>query len=117
MMLLIRSRSTGELVRSSGSSAWPAPSSPSGISSSSGWSERPGSHSTNFSPMSDCGRIVHLASARKGAKPGSSISRTAIAFFSGVTSSSLIAPTRAPAIFTSSPSTAPETLSKVARIS
>ena len=109
--------STGELVRSIGSIAWPAPSSPSGTSSSSGESERPGSHSTNFSPISDCGLIVQRASARKGAKPGSSIWRTTIAFLSSVTSSSLIAPTRAPAIFTSSPSTAPETLSKIARTS
>ena len=40
MMLLIRSMSTGELVFSSGSRCSPSPCSPSGISSSSGWSVR-----------------------------------------------------------------------------
>ena len=80
-------------------------------------SELPGSHSTNFSPISDCGRIVHFAFSRNGAKPGSSISSTTTAFLSAVTSSDLIAPTFAPATLTSSPSTAPETLSKMARTS
>ena len=33
-----------------------------------------GVHSTNFSPISDCGRIVQVASVRKSWKPGSSMS-------------------------------------------
>ena len=35
-----------------------------------------GSHSTNFSPISDCGRIRQEASSRKSWKPGSSIRST-----------------------------------------
>ena len=56
-----RSRSTGECVCSSGTVG--APLSP---FSSGGLSGVPGWHCTNFSPISDCGRIVHSASATEG---------------------------------------------------
>ena len=46
-----------------------------------------GVHSTNFSPISDCGRIVHVASWRKSWNPGSVMSSVIAAFLSGVTSS------------------------------
>ena len=62
-----------------------------------------GVHSTNFSPISDCGRIVQLASLRKSWKPGSVMFRTTAALWSGVTSSDSIVPTLTPAILTSSP--------------
>ena len=84
---------------------------------SSGESAVPGSHSTNFSPISDCGRTVHLALVRKGTKRGSSMRRVTAAFLSAVTSIFSITPTLAPATFTSSPSTAAATLSKIARTS
>jgi hypothetical protein len=77
--------------------------------------ELPGSHSTNFSPISDWGRIVQRASARNGVKRSSSMRRTTAALFSSVTSIESITPTLAPATFTSSPSTAAATLSKIAR--
>ena len=60
----------GLLVFSTGSRRWPLPG-PSSISASSrGGSASTarccvGSHSTNFSPISDCGRTVHYASLRK----------------------------------------------------
>jgi hypothetical protein len=78
-MLLTRSGSTLVLLFSSGSRRWPAPGSPSGIFSSSGGGLEPGARgrvgrqSTNFSPISDCGRIRQLASRRKSWKPGSVI--------------------------------------------
>ena len=75
----------------------------------------PGSHSMNFSPISDCGRTLHLASARKGAKRPSSIRSVTAAFLSAVTSIDSITPTLAPATFTSSPGTAEATLSNTAR--
>ncbi len=56
----------------------------------------------NFSPISDCGRIVHSASARNGANP-SSTSISTRALRSSVSWMSLTLPTRAPAIFTSWP--------------
>ncbi len=70
-MLLIRSGSTLVLLFSSGSRRWPAPGSPDGISRSSGGGFEPGARgrvgrqSTNFSPISDCGRIRQPASRRK----------------------------------------------------
>ena len=72
-------------------------------------------HSTNFSPISDCGRIVHVASLRKSWKPGSVMSSVIAAFLSGVTSSAPILPTLTPAIFTSSPGMTDTALSKIAR--
>ncbi len=114
MMLLIRSMSTGELVRSSGSRRSPSPGPRRSRSSGSAEAE-PGSHSTNFSPMSDCGRIVHSASAFQGVNSSSSIRRTRAAFSSSVTSSCDTTPTGTPATFTSSPSTMLEALSKIAR--
>ena len=70
MMLPIRSRSTALPLFSTGSRYWPSPS-PSSICSSFGASSAPaartwvGSHSTNRSPISDCGRTMQLASLRK----------------------------------------------------
>ena len=70
MTLLIRSRSTERSVFSTGSSRWPLPG-PSLISRSSPGASVPtprfcvGSHSTYFSPISDCGRTMHFASERK----------------------------------------------------
>ena len=75
----------------------------------------PGVHSTNFSPISDCGRIVQLASEWNGEKPGLVTSSTTTALFAGVTSSDLTCPTFAPAIFTSSPVTTLAASSKTAR--
>jgi hypothetical protein len=72
-------------------------------------------HSTNFSPMSDCGRIVHSASRRKSWKPGSVISSTTAAVWRSVTSSAAIRPTVTPAIFTSSPSDTVNALRNSAR--
>ncbi len=78
----------------------------------------PGSHSTNFSPISDCGRTMHFALARKGTKRGVvDVAATTAAFLSSVTSIDSITPTLAPATFTSSPGTAAATLSKIARTS
>ncbi len=62
-----------------------------------------GVHSTNFSPISDWGRMEHSASLRQPSKPGSVISMSTEAVCRGVTSRSLILPTLTPAIFTSSP--------------
>jgi hypothetical protein len=84
-MLLIRSGSTLVPLLPSGSRYWPSPASPSGISFSGGGASAPGARgrvgrqSTNFSPISDCGRIWQLASARKSRKPGSVMSMTMIA--------------------------------------
>ena len=78
-MSLIRSGSTLVLLFSSGSRYWPAPGWPSGICFSGGGGSVPGARgrvgrqSTNFSPISDCGRIRQLASLRKSWKPGSAI--------------------------------------------
>src|SRR5947208_1862782 len=69
MMSLTMSRSTGELVPLSGSRRWPAPGWPSGIFRSAGDREEPTVHSTNFSPISDCGRIVQCASPWNGENP------------------------------------------------
>ena len=84
---------------------------------SAGLAAVPGLHSTNFSPISDCGRMVHFASAWNGVKRASSICRTTAAFLSLVTSIDLITPILAPATLTSSPGTAEATLSKIARTS
>ncbi len=71
-----RSTSTGLRVFSTGSRYCPAPSWPEGIRCSSGGSGAPsergcvGRQSTYFSPISACGRIVQLASARKFLKAG-----------------------------------------------
>ena len=108
------SRSTGELLFSTGSSRSPSPS-PSSIVLSA-WAEvDPGSHSTNFSPISDCGRIVQPASLLQGVKSSLSMRSVTAAFSSSVTSSVSTAPTTAPAIFTSSPGTSDDALSKIAR--
>ena len=88
-MLLIRSRSTGELVFATGSSRSPSPS-PSSISCSGSASGVPGLHSTNFSPISDCGRMAQEASAFQGVKSSSSIRSVTAAFLSSVTSRSEI---------------------------
>ena len=74
-----------------------------------------GVHSTKRSPMSDCGRIVHSASARKSSKPGRSMRSTTAALWSGVTSSDSILPTLTPAILTSSPGITENALMKIAR--
>ena len=64
-------------LRSSGSRYWPAPGWSSGIFSSWGGAGLPGArgsvgvHSTNFSPISDCGRIRQEASVRKSWNAGS----------------------------------------------
>ena len=79
-MLLIRSGSTLVPLLPSGSRYWPAPASPSGICFSDGGGSEPGARgrvgrqSTNFSPISDCGRIWQVASWRKSWKLGSEIS-------------------------------------------
>ena len=67
--------STGELVWASGSRCLPAPGWPSGITSISGDRVLPGLHSTYFSPISDCGRIVQCASLWNGLKPAVSIEK------------------------------------------
>ena len=78
-MLLIRSGSTLVPLFSNGSRYWPAPGSPAGICFSGGAGLEPGARgsvglqSTNFSPISDCGRIRQEASLRKSWKPGSVI--------------------------------------------
>ena len=118
---------------SSGRKRSPSPSSPSSITASSGGASLPaargwvGSHSTNFSPSSDCGRIRQEASSRKSWKPGSSIRSTSTArpgcglpsacaaSVSLVTVTSSTTPTLAPAIRTSSPGTMKAPLSKIAR--
>ena len=122
-------------LRSSGSRYSPSPVSPSAIGSSGGGGSVPaargwvGSHSTNFSPISDCGRIKQLASSRKSWNAGSSIRSTTTALpGSGppsssadsslpVTETSETTPTLAPATRTSSPSTRKPALSKIARTS
>ena len=100
-MLLTRSRSTGLEVCATGSRYWPLPSPRSILRSfGAGWAFSGrgwvGVHSTNFSPMSDCGRIVHSASRRKSSKPGRSMRSTTAALWSGVTSSDSILPTLTP---------------------
>ena len=85
MMLLTRSRSTDLAFCSSGRRCWPAPRLAFGDLLEHGGGSEPGargevgSHSTNFSPSSDCGRIRQLASSRKSWKPGSSIRSTTTA--------------------------------------
>ena len=110
----MRSRSTGALVLATGSSRSPLPS-PSSISRSGSASGVPGSHSTNFSPISPWAPIEQEASAFQGTKSVLSMRRVTAAFSSSVTSRSLICPTGTPAIFTSSPGTIVEALSKIAR--
>ena len=79
-MSLIRSGSTLVLLFSSGSRYSPAPGWPEGIFFNGGGGGEPGARdrvgrqSTNFSPISDWGRIRQLASLRKSWKPGSVIS-------------------------------------------
>ena len=67
MMSLIRSRSTGELVLSTGSRRSPSPS-PSSIFGSGCAEAEPGSQSTNFSPISPCEPTLQLASVFHGVK-------------------------------------------------
>ena len=59
--------------------------------------------------------MVQLASWRQGAKSSSSMRRVTAAFLPGATSRPSTTPTTAPAIFTSSPTTSDEALSKIAR--
>ena len=65
--------------------------------------------------MSDCGRMVHSASARKSSKPARSMRSTTAALWSGVTSSDSILPTLTPAILTSSPGITENAFMKIAR--
>jgi hypothetical protein len=104
-----------------GSRCWPAPGWPfgtvrrgggAGVPAARGWV---GVHSTNFSPISDCGRMRQLASRRKSAKPGLSMIITTAALLSGVTSSFSIWPTLTPATLTSSPLMTEKAVSKTAR--
>jgi hypothetical protein len=74
-----------------------------------------GVHSTNFSPISDCGRIEHSASRRKSSKPGRSMRSTTAALWSGVRSSDSTLPTLTPAILTSSPGITENAFMKIAR--
>ena len=70
MTLLRRSRSTAFVVLATGSRYWPLPL-PLSIFFSGGGAGAStarfcvGEHSTNFSPISDCGRTWQLASERK----------------------------------------------------
>ena len=116
---------------SNGSRYWPSPG-PLWIFWSGGGSGVPGARgwvgwqSMYFSPISDCGRIVQLASVRKGVKPWLSIFMTTTALpgtacgpFSRLavsvsleTSTDWTVPTVAPAIRTSSPETTKEPFSK-----
>ena len=114
MTLLTRSRSTGELVRATGSRCSPS-ASPSSISASGRAEVDPGSQSTNFSPISPCEPISHVASRFHGTKPVSSIRSVTAALLSCVTFRSEITPTGTPATFTSSPATSVDALSKIAR--
>ena len=82
---------------------------------SAGASVEPGSHSTNFSPIRPWARIVQEASAFQGVKFSSSIRSVTAACSSSVTFMSLTTPTGTPAIFTSSPCTIVDALSKIAR--
>ncbi len=74
-----------------------------------------GVHSTNCSPISDCGRMMQVASERQSSKPGLVMSSTTAAFLSGVTLSDSILPTSTPATLTSSPGITAKALSKIAR--
>ena len=114
MMSFRRSRSTGELVRSIGSSRSPSPS-PLSMRASAGAELEPGWQSTNFSPIRPCAPILQFASRFQGMKPLSSMRSVTAAFLSTVTSRSEITPTGTPATFTSSPGTSVEALSKIAR--
>ncbi len=120
MMLLSMSRSTGADVFSTGSRYCPSPS-PSSIFLSGGAGSLfglfgcVGWQATNFSPISDWSLIVQKASCLKSRNAGSSIRSTIAALFCGVTPSSSIVPTFAPATFTSSPGTRKLALSKIAR--
>ena len=71
VMLPSRSRSTGEWSAASGSRCSPAPGCPleAGTAAPRARPLASGVHSTNFSPISDCGRIVQLASSRKARSP------------------------------------------------
>ena len=120
---------------STGSRYWPAPAWPSGTCSSGGGSGasgargRVGLQATKRSPISDCGRRMQLASARKSWKAGSVMSSTTIALPScasspdsrlttspgSETSTDWTVPAFAPAIRTSSPGTMNEPLSNTAR--
>ena len=112
---LTRSRSTGELVPVTGRRCCPAPGCPFGMRGRTSARAEPVLHSTNFSPISDCGRIVQWASARNGANPRRSIFSTTTARLSLVTSRESTEPITAPAVFTSSPDTTFAALSKMAR--
>ena len=88
-----------------------------------------GVHSTNFSPISDCGRIRHEASARKSwnagssmrmmtmALPGAGLPSSRAASSASAMSTESTEPILAPATRTSSPSTRKAALSNTARTS
>src|SRR5579884_774982 len=129
-MSLTRSVSTGELVWVSGSRYVPAPG-PRWMRCSGGVADVPGLQSMYFSPSSDCGRIAQNALAWKGVKPALLIVNVTAALqplpgteqelgapspLRSVTSVEPIVPTGAPAIRTSSPGTANEASSNIARI-
>jgi hypothetical protein len=117
-----RSTSTGLCVFCTGRSRSPAPSCRLGITCRAGGSGVPstrgcvGMQSTNFSPISACGRIVQLASARKSLKPGLSMLRMTAAFACGVGVTEPTVPTFTPSIFTFSPEMMFAASSKIARI-
>ena len=120
MTLLIRSRSTDFWVFSTGSRYWPSPSPRSILRSAGGASASAarfcvGVHSTNFSPISDCGRTWQRASVRKSWYAGSWMSSTTTALKSRVMSIESILPTLTPATLTSSPGITKPALSKIAR--
>ena len=59
-----------------------------------------GRQSTNFSPISACGRIVQLVSSRKSLKPLLEMLRTTAAFACGVAVTEPTVPTLTPPILT-----------------
>jgi hypothetical protein len=71
--------------------------------------------STYITPISDWGRIAHVALAWNGVKRASLIASVTAACLFCVTSSEAIEPTGAPATRTCSPATANEASSKIAR--
>ena len=82
---------------------------------SAGALEVPGEQLTYSSPISDWGRIAHVALAWNGANPGSVIEIVTAAWLCLVTPSDWMLPTLAPAMRTSSPWAANDASSKIAR--
>jgi hypothetical protein len=74
-----------------------------------------GRQSTNFSPISACGRIVQLASARKSLKPELVMCRTTAAFACGVGVTEPTVPTFTPPTLRFSPGMMLPASSKIAR--